>query len=70
MKELSDEVRKFIAFDEAMGKLKEAGLADAFIHALEHDPETMKAVEKLAPKRPSVARAGWSCCITVSKPLD
>jgi hypothetical protein len=69
MKEFSDDVRKFIAYDNAMANLKEAGLADAFIKALEKDPEMMKAVEKMAPKSISAARAGWSCCITVSKPL-
>ena len=69
MKELSDEVRKFIAYDNAIANLKEAGLADAFIKALEKDPEMMRAVEKMAPKRVSAAAVGWSCCITVSKPL-
>ena len=69
MKEMSNDVRKFIAFDNAMANLKEAGLADAFIKALESDPETMKAVEKMAPKSLAASKVGWSCCITVSDPM-
>jgi hypothetical protein len=70
MKNLSDEVRRFIAYDNAIANLKEAGLADVFIKAIEKDPEVMKAVAKIAPADAAkLARPGWSCCVTVSKPL-
>ena len=69
MKELSEDVRKFIAYDKSIANLKEAGLADAFIASIQKDPEVMKAVEKMAPKSLSAARTGWSCCITVSNPM-
>ncbi|HUL51169.1 MAG TPA: hypothetical protein VLU94_01160 [Candidatus Nitrosotalea sp.] len=69
MKEVGDDVRKFIAYDKAIANLKEAGLADAFIKAVEHDPEIQKTIEKIAPKHLALARVGWSCCVTVEDPL-
>ena len=69
MNELAGEVKKLIALDNAIANLKEAGLSEAFIQALEKDPGLMKAVEKMAPKAVMAARPGWSCCITVSRPL-
>lgn len=69
IKQFSEETKRFIAYDKAMENLREAGLADAFIRAIEKDPEVMKAVEKLAPTSAArMARAGWSCCITVEHP--
>jgi hypothetical protein len=70
MKEFSAETKKFLAYDKAIANLKEAGLADVFIRAIEKDPEVMKAVEKLTPANAArLTRAGWSCCVTVEDPL-
>lgn len=71
IKQFSHETKKFIAYDKAMANLKEAGLADVFIRALEKDPEVLKAVEKITPANAArLSRAGWSCCITVERPLE
>jgi hypothetical protein len=70
MKQFSEETKKFLAYDKAIANLKEAGLADVFIRAIEKDPEVMKAVEKLTPANAArLTRAGWSCCVTVEDPL-
>ncbi len=61
-----NELRNVLAFDEAMGKLEEAGLADAFVAAIEKDPELQNALKRMAP-RTSAVRADWSCCVTVSR---
>jgi hypothetical protein len=49
-----------------MSKLQEAGLDEAFMRALEKDPELTRALDKLGSP---AASAGWSCCVTVSNPL-
>ncbi len=63
-----DEMRKVLAFDEAMAKLKEAGVAEQFVAAIKKDPELRKSLEKMAPRMSAAASPGWSCCITVSNP--
>jgi hypothetical protein len=63
------DVRKLIAYDEAIAKLQEAGLAEAFMAAVEKDPELLEAINKLAPNLSGAASPGWSCCVTVSNPL-
>jgi hypothetical protein len=62
-------LRKVLAYDEAMGKLHEAGLADAFIKAVEQDPDLLGAIDKLSPEIGTAASPGWSCCVTVNNPL-
>jgi hypothetical protein len=64
-----DAVRKAIAFDEAIAKLNEAGIADAFVAAIEKDPDLKASVQKLAPHLTAAVSPGWSCCVTVSKPI-
>ena len=61
------QIRKAIAYDEAIGKLHEAGVGDDFIKALDTSPELLKAVKKIGPDIGPVA--DWSCCITVSNPV-
>jgi hypothetical protein len=63
-----DEVRKVLAFDEAVAQLQAAGIAESFIAAIEKDPNLKKAIEKMAPKLSAAASPGWSCCITVKNP--
>jgi hypothetical protein len=55
--------------DEAIGKLQEAGVADAFLKAINKDPELLRAIQKVAPDFGPGPRADWSCCITVASPL-
>jgi hypothetical protein len=63
------EVRRVLAFDEAIGKLRDAGIADQFIAAVEKAPRLRESLEKMAPKLSAAASPGWSCCITVGNPL-
>lgn len=63
------DMRKLIAYDEAIAKLQEAGLAEVFITAVEKDPELLEAINKIAPNLSGAASPGWSCCVTVSNPL-
>jgi hypothetical protein len=67
--EFLNQIRKGLALDEAMGKLQEAGLADAFVKAIEKDRELRGAIEKITPEQGVAASPGWSCCVTVQKPL-
>ena len=62
-------LQKVIAYDQAMAKLQEAGLSEAFITAIERDPELLGAINKLTPGLGQAASPGWSCCVTVSNPL-
>jgi hypothetical protein len=62
-------LRKVLAYDEAVGKLHEAGLSENFVRAIEKDPELLKAIDKLSPDIGVAASPGWSCCVTVSNPL-
>jgi hypothetical protein len=62
-------MRKVIAFDEAISKLKQAGLAEKFVAAIEKDEELVAAIEKITPRDPSGPMADWSCCVTVNDPL-
>ncbi|HEU0142291.1 MAG: hypothetical protein KJZ78_26510 [Bryobacteraceae bacterium] len=64
-----EDVRKILAYDEAVLKLQQAGLAEAFVTAVEKDPELKASVQKLAPNLTGAASPGWSCCVTVSNPL-
>lgn len=64
-----DEVRKMLAFDDAVAKLHQAGVADAFVSAVEKDADLKASVQKMAPSLTGAASAGWSCCVTVSNPL-
>jgi hypothetical protein len=63
------EVRRVLAFDEAIRKLHDAGIADQFINAVEKDPRLRASLEKMAPKLSAAASPGWSCCVTVNNPL-
>lgn len=62
-------LRKVLAYDEAVAKLHEAGLADAFVKAVEKDPDLLSAIDKMAPELGRAASPGWSCCVTVQRPL-
>ena len=62
-------LRKILAFDEAIGKLQDAGLDEEFVRVIEKDPELLKAIQKIAPNLSGAASAGWSCCVTVNSPL-
>jgi hypothetical protein len=62
-------LRKILAYDEAMAKLQEAGLDGEFVRAIERDPDLLKAINKIAPNLSGAASAGWSCCVTVNNPL-
>jgi hypothetical protein len=62
-------LRKVLAYDEAVGKLHEAGLGDAFVASVQKDPDLMAAIDKLAPELGRAASPGWSCCVTVSNPM-
>jgi len=62
-------LRKVLAYDEAVGKLHEAGLAEAFVRSVEKDPDLMAAIDKMAPDIGTAASPGWSCCVTVNNPL-
>jgi hypothetical protein len=62
-------LRKVLAYDQAMAKLQEAGLDEEFVRAIEKDPELLQAINKIAPNLSGAASAGWSCCVTVSNPL-
>ncbi|MFI5006239.1 MAG: hypothetical protein ACHQKZ_02315 [Solirubrobacterales bacterium] len=64
-----DEVRKALAFDEAIAKLNEAGIASQFVAAVQKDASLRASLSKMAPKLSAAASPGWSCCITVSNPL-
>lgn len=63
------DVRKVLAYDEAIAKLQQAGLAETFVAAIDKDPELQKSLERLAPGLSSAASPGWSCCVTVNNPL-
>ncbi len=63
------DARKLLAFDEAVANLREAGLADKFISAIEKDPELLKALEGMAPEMSLASSPGWSCCVTVRNPV-
>lgn len=69
MEKKADQLRKIIAYDEAIGKLQEAGIADTFLKAIDKNPELLKAIQKMAPDFGPGPRADWSCCITVSSPI-
>jgi hypothetical protein len=62
-------LRKVLAYDQAIGKLQEAGLSDAFVAAIEKDPDLLDAIDKLTPSLGLAASPGWSCCVTVNNPL-
>lgn len=62
-------LRKVLAFDEAVAKLQEAGVSQAFVRAIEKDPDLLAAVDKINPDLGLAASPGWSCCVTVSNPL-
>jgi|PlaIllAssembly_1097288.scaffolds.fasta_scaffold3151868_1 malate synthase len=64
-----EQLQKILAYDEAIGKLAEAGIADEFLKAVDKNPELLKAIQKIAPDFGPGPRADWSCCITVSSPL-
>lgn len=63
------QTKKALAYDAAIAKLKEAGLAEKFVAAIEADPSLMQAIEKITPRVPTAPMADWSCCITVGSPL-
>lgn len=63
------QIKKAIAFDHAVAKLQEAGLAEKFVAAIQSDAELMKAIDKITPRVPTAPMADWSCCITVSSPI-
>ena len=63
-----EQLRKIIAYDEAIGKLAEVGVAEEFIKAVDKNPELLKAIQKIAPDFGG-PRGDWSCCITVSSPV-
>jgi hypothetical protein len=59
---------KSVAFDEALGKLQEVGVADAFLSAVKNNPEFLKALQSSIPEFGMKPIAGdWSCCITNKK---
>ena len=62
-------MRKLLAYDEAVAKLQEAGLEDVFISAIEKDSELVRGLDKMAANMSAAASPGWSCCVTVSNPL-
>jgi hypothetical protein len=62
-------LRKVLAYDEAVAKLHEAGLGDAFVKSVQKDPDLLAAIDKLAPDLSRAASPGWSCCVTVNNPL-
>jgi hypothetical protein len=62
-------LRRVLAYDQAIGKLQEAGLSEAFVSAIEKDPELLGAIDKLTPSLGLAASPGWSCCVTVNNPL-
>lgn len=64
-----NELRKVLAYDEALGKLHEAGVAEEFLTAVEKQPELMSAIKKIGPGIGPGPVADWSCCITVSSPI-
>jgi hypothetical protein len=57
-------LRKVLAYDQAMAKLQEAGLDEEFVRAIEKDPELLQAINKIAPNLSGAASAGF---ITVHK---
>lgn len=65
------QLRKFLSYDEAIGKLHEAGVAEEFLKAIDKNPELLNAINKIAPDlgpSPDLL-AGWSCCVTVDRPV-
>ena len=62
-------LRRVLAYDQAIAKLQEAGLSDAFVKAIEKDSELLEALDKLSPGLGLAASPGWSCCVTVNNPL-
>jgi len=62
---------KSYAFDEALSKLNEVGVADSFLTAVKNNPEFIKALQKSIPEFGIGPVAGdWSCCITNQKKFD
>jgi hypothetical protein len=67
--EFGGSLRKVLAYDKAIAELQQAGLAEAFVTAIQKDPELLSAINKLTPGLGLAASPGWSCCVTVSNPL-
>ena len=68
-KEVKD--ARVVAYDEALGKLAEAGIAEAFLVAIKDSPNFHKVFEKADPFErfgPGPV-ADWSCCITSANPV-
>lgn len=63
------QVKNALAYDEAIGKLHEAGVGEEFLEAIEKNPELLKAISKIAPDIGPGPVADWSCCITVNSPV-
>jgi hypothetical protein len=62
------EIRRILAYDEALAKMYDAGIGDEFLTAVTRNKELMEAISKIAPSIGPIA-ADWSCCVTVSDPL-
>ena len=62
------QLQKVLAYDEAIGKLEEAGVAVEFLSAIEKNPELLESIKKIAPKFESRMMMEWSSCITVKNP--
>ncbi len=42
-------LRRVLAYDQAIANLQEAGLSEAFVTAIEKDPDLLQAIDKLTP---------------------
>ena len=62
-------LRRLLAYDEAIGKLHDAGVSEEFLMAIEKNRELMEAINEIAPNIGPGPVADWSCCITVGNPL-
>lgn len=58
-----------VNYNKAIGKLQGVGVAEEFLSAIGENPELLKAIKKIAPGSGIETRPGWSCCITVSRPM-
>ncbi|HEY9245939.1 MAG TPA: hypothetical protein VIO11_03740 [Candidatus Methanoperedens sp.] len=68
-KEIIKQFQRAAAYDEAIGKLQDAGVAEEFLKAVKDNPELLEAVKNIAPDVGPIPLADWSCYVTVSRPL-
>lgn len=65
----AQQLKKVLVYDEAIGKLHEAGVGEEFLKAIDENPELLKAIKKIGPDIGPGPMADWSCCITVDHPI-